>query len=76
MKMQVYTKIIFAGKFEMPTAEQILFEMRKIFRECRFRGTVFRSNHASNYVLLGGTLNRDKEALIAQIDETLKRKEL
>ncbi|MBL7575845.1 Radical SAM superfamily protein [Peptoniphilus asaccharolyticus DSM 20463] len=63
-----------SGKFEMPTAEQILFEMRKFLEHVDSEGTVFRSNHASNYVLLGGTLNRDREALIAQIDETLRRK--
>lgn len=63
-----------SGKFKMPSAEQILFEMRKFLENVDSEGTVFRSNHASNYVLLGGTLNKDKDALIAQIDDTLRRK--
>lgn len=62
------------GKFEMPSAEQILYEIRKFLEEVDSEGTVFRSNHASNYVLLGGTLNHDREALIEQIDETLEKK--
>lgn len=63
-----------SGKFEMPSAEQILFEMRKFLELVDSEGTVFRSNHASNYVLLGGKLNKDKKALIEQIDETLRLK--
>jgi len=35
---------------------------------------VFRSNHASNYLPLGGTLNRDREALIQTIDAALDGK--
>ena len=30
-------------------------------------GSVFRMNHASNYLSLKGTLNEDKEAMLAQI---------
>ena len=37
-------------------------------------GSIFRSNHASNYLPLGGTLNRDREALIHTIDEALDGK--
>lgn len=62
------------GKFEMPSAEEILYEMRVFLENVDSEGTVFRSNHASNYVLLGGTLNEDKNALIEAIDETLRRK--
>ena len=31
-------------------------------------GSVFRMNHASNYLVLKGTLNRDKEAMLRTID--------
>lgn len=35
-------------------------------------GTVFRANHASNYLTLKGTLNGDREALLAQIRAALE----
>lgn len=62
------------GTFEMPSAEEILYEMKVFLENVDSEGTVFRSNHASNYVLLGGTLNEDNEELIATIDRTLKEK--
>ena len=31
-------------------------------------GSVFRMNHASNYLVLKGTLNQDKEAMLRTID--------
>ena len=62
------------GKFNMPNAEEIL-QKKKIFLEnVDSEGTIFRSNHASNYVLLAGTLNEDKKGLIEAIDKTLKKK--
>ena len=62
------------GRFEMPSPEEILYEMRVFLEHVDSEGTVFRSNHASNYVLLAGTLNEDRESLIAAIDDTLRRK--
>lgn len=63
-----------AGKFKMPDAAQILEEMKIFLENVDSEGTVFRSNHASNYVLLAGTLNRDREDLIQAIDTTLRKK--
>ena len=34
-------------------------------------GSIFRSNHASNYVSLKGTLNKDRDALIATLRRAL-----
>lgn len=62
------------GKFQMPSAEELLVEMRLFLENVDSEGSVFRSNHASNYVSLGGTLNKDREMLIAQIDDVLKKK--
>ncbi|WP_036730524.1 radical SAM protein [Peptoniphilus mikwangii] len=63
-----------SGKFEMPSAEEILYEIRLFLENVDSEGTIFRSNHASNYVLLGGTLNKDISGLIETIDDTLRRK--
>lgn len=62
------------GKFNMPNAEEILQEMKIFLENVDSEGTIFRSNHASNYVLLAGTLNEDKKVLIEAIDKTLKKK--
>ena len=35
-------------------------------------GSVFRMNHASNYLVLRGTLNQDKAAMLAEIDRAEK----
>jgi hypothetical protein len=32
-------------------------------------GTIFRTNHASNYVVLAGTLNDDIPRMLAQLNE-------
>lgn len=63
-----------AGKFNMPDAAQILEEMKIFLENVDSEGTVFRSNHASNYLLLSGTLNKDREELIEAIEKTLKKK--
>lgn len=63
-----------SGKFIMPDAEEILEEMKIFLEHVDSEGTVFRSNHASNYLLLAGTLNEDREDLIEAIDKTLKKK--
>jgi hypothetical protein len=34
---------------------------------------VFRTNHASNYLLLAGTLDQDKAHLLTTLDEALAR---
>jgi len=46
---------------------RMLVEGLKIEKDC-----VFRTNHASNYLALGGTLPRDKEAILETIDYALK----
>ncbi|CDZ75469.1 radical SAM domain protein [Peptoniphilus sp. ING2-D1G] len=60
------------GKFKMPSADEILYEMKLFLENVDSEGTIFRSNHASNYVSLKGNLNEDREKLIELIDETLE----
>ena len=61
-----------AGKFQMLTPFEYLKEQKLFLEHVDSEGTVIRSNHASNYVALAGTLNRDREAMIAQLDWALK----
>ena len=56
------------GKFNLLTQQQVLDETRILVEHLDSPGSVFRMNHASNYLALRGTLNEDKEAMLAQIE--------
>jgi radical SAM superfamily enzyme YgiQ (UPF0313 family) len=59
------------GELTMLGPKELAAENRVILQHIDSEGSVFRSNHASNYLPLKGTLNRDREALIGQIDKAL-----
>ena len=63
-----------AGEFQMMGPVELMRETRLFLEHIDSEGSVFRSNHASNYLPLGGTLNRDREALIQTIDAALDGK--
>ncbi|MEZ5977318.1 MAG: radical SAM protein [Planctomycetota bacterium] len=46
-------------------------ELRTFVGALELRGSVFRSNHASNYLALGGTLPKDKPAILEALDRVL-----
>lgn len=56
------------GSFRLLTQPQVLQETRLLVERLDSPGSVFRMNHASNYLDLRGTLNQDKAALLAEID--------
>jgi radical SAM superfamily enzyme YgiQ (UPF0313 family) len=63
-----------SGAFELPEPAGLLHELRQVI--ARLDGMsrcIFRTNHASNYLPLAGTLSRDKGRLLATIDEALTR---
>ncbi len=64
-----------AGDFRLPTPEGLLAELRAVIQHTdqRLSRCVFRTNHASNYLPLAGVLSRDKESLLAAIDEAQNR---
>ena len=58
----------FGGDFE-PLSQQGLFEEIRLFLEhLELQRTVFRSDHASNHLVLKGTLGRDKQKLLDQVN--------
>jgi radical SAM superfamily enzyme YgiQ (UPF0313 family) len=62
------------GSFELMTPEALLAELREVIVHLEgLSGCVFRTNHASNYVPLAGTLPKDKARLLATLDEALAR---
>ena len=62
------------GEMELLTADEIAQETEFFLREINSPGTVFRSNHASNYVALGGTFNRDIPALLRTLERVRREK--
>ena len=56
------------GKFQLLTQPQVLRETRLLVENLDSPGSVFRMNHASNYLVLKGTLNQDREAMLRTID--------
>jgi len=63
----------FGGEF-VPLDQPGLFrEMLWLLDALELKNTVFRSDHASNYLVLKGTLNRDKPGLLQTVKRALER---
>lgn len=62
------------GRFKLLNPEEVMLETRELIKSIQVENCVFRSNHASNYVSLGGILSQDKKKLIAEIDDVLSGK--
>ena len=56
------------GKFHLLDQPQVLRETRLLVERLDSPGSVFRMNHASNYLVLKGTLNQDRDAMLRTID--------
>ena len=59
------------GSFKLLTPEQVLTETKLMLESTNSPGSVFRMNHASNYLSLKGTLNFDTPRLLRELDEAL-----
>ncbi len=59
------------GRFELPDIPGLLLELRTIVDESRPRATIFRTNHASNYLPVEGRLPRDRDRIVTTIDAAL-----
>ena len=46
-------------------------ELRAFVAELDLKGSIFRSNHASNYLTLAGSLPKDKRRMVAALDQVL-----
>lgn len=60
-----------AGRFVLPSVEGLLAELRTFVSQARPTDALFRTNHASNYLPLGGRLPRDGARMAAAIDAAL-----
>jgi radical SAM superfamily enzyme YgiQ (UPF0313 family) len=59
------------GKFELPSVRRMLEELRSFVALASPTDAVFRTNHASNYLPLGGNLPRDRERILSVVDRAL-----
>jgi radical SAM superfamily enzyme YgiQ (UPF0313 family) len=59
------------GTFEDMEPAAITRELREFVAGLDLRGSVFRANHASNWLPIGGTLPKDKAAILAALDEAI-----
>jgi len=60
-----------SGEFELPSPEEFAAELRLFLENVTVKATVFRSNHASNYVPLEGRLPKDKARMVAELDAAI-----
>ena len=58
-------------RFVLPSIAAMFGELRTIVREARPTRALFRTNHASNYLPLAGTLPDDRDAIVGAIDAAL-----
>lgn len=59
--------------FRQLTQHELFTEMEILLSELELDRTIFRSDHASNYLVLKGVLGDDKEALLAQVKQALQQ---
>ncbi len=61
------------GELVLPDPIGMLRELREMIAATNVTHALFRSNHASNYLPIGGQLPRDKTRMLAALDEVLAR---
>lgn len=61
------------GEVDELTPLELAAELREFVAGLELSGAVFRSNHASNYLALAGSLPKDKAAMLRALDGVLAR---
>ena len=59
------------GELTLQTPFESLLEVRRLVEQIQLENLHYTSNHASNYLPIKGTLTRDRDEIIAQIDQVL-----
>jgi radical SAM superfamily enzyme len=62
------------GRFYLMKPIEIAAETLTLLQHIDAEGSIFRANHASNYVNLAGTLNRDRDAMCQKLQQALDGK--
>ena len=58
---------VFGGQFQLPDQHGLFQEMHTLLNHLELEQTIFRSDHASNYLVLKGVFGKDKAKLLAQV---------
>ena len=72
--LEHYQKLL-KSAFEPLTVQEQLEEVECFISETSLEGTVFRSNHASNYLELSGVLGRDKIRMLEELRTAIESPE-
>ncbi|WP_315116316.1 radical SAM protein [uncultured Clostridium sp.] len=67
---ELYDKIS-KGEFSLLNPEEVMMETKTMLQNIYVTNCIFRSNHASNYVALKGTLPQEKDLLLDKIHKIL-----
>lgn len=62
----------FGGNYQLPSQHDLFVELKTLISHLELTNTIFRSDHASNYLPLKGTLGQDKADMLAQLDMALE----
>ncbi len=63
------------GRADRLTPLETAVELRTMLADLELERTIFRSNHASNYLNLSGILSRDQERFLAMLDQVISEPE-
>ena len=66
----------FLGDFEELNQLQLFTELKTFMEGLELKETIFRSDHASNNLVLKGVLGKDKEQFLSQIQQAIDHPEL
>lgn len=61
----------FGGEYELPDQRSLFLELRHLIDCMKLDNTIFRSDHASNYLPLKGVLGQDKQMMLRQLDDAI-----
>lgn len=64
-------RLVASGRFELPGIAGLLGELRVLVDLARPTDALFRTNHASNHLPLGGRLPADRERILSVLDGAL-----
>ena len=65
----------FDGQYEMMNQHERFLELRLMIDALALKSTIYRSDHASNQLVLKGVLGKDKQKFLSQIDTAIQAPE-
>jgi radical SAM superfamily enzyme YgiQ (UPF0313 family) len=69
-------KTRFQGEYIPMNLQELFLEMQTFMQHLNLNETIFRSDHASNYLVLKGVLGKDKPLFLQQINNALNHPEI